>query len=150
MSGVYGQHYSTVAFTHSCPSTCANLIANLELMLVCMLQSSSAKHQRLISCYYFWIYQTVAVCTVPPYDFLYLFFLDFHLSSLALSLPSSSGKLAVEYMRGQPLCMELFPQLFSSCRIPGPKHDHVVHYGRPRRGPAHITVVRNYQVTYIL
>ncbi|XP_067217566.1 carnitine O-acetyltransferase b isoform X1 [Chanodichthys erythropterus] len=56
-----------------------------------------------------------------------------------------SGKLAVEYMRGQPLCMELFPQLFSSCRIPGPKHDHVVHYGRPRRGPAHITVVRNYQ-----
>ncbi|XP_073700682.1 carnitine O-acetyltransferase b [Garra rufa] len=56
-----------------------------------------------------------------------------------------SGKLAVEYMRGQPLCMELFPRLFSSCRIPGPKHDHVVHYGRPRRGPAHITVVRNYQ-----
>uniref|UniRef100_A0A671KJD1 Carnitine O-acetyltransferase b n=1 Tax=Sinocyclocheilus anshuiensis TaxID=1608454 RepID=A0A671KJD1_9TELE len=55
------------------------------------------------------------------------------------------GKLALEYMRGQPLCMELFPQLFSSCRIPGPKHDHVVHYGRPRRGPAHITVVRNYQ-----
>ncbi|KTG47774.1 hypothetical protein cypCar_00012145 [Cyprinus carpio] len=56
-----------------------------------------------------------------------------------------SGKLALEYMRGQPLCMELFPQLFSSCRIPGPKHDLVVHYGRPRRGPAHITVVRNYQ-----
>uniref|UniRef100_A0A673NGN5 Carnitine O-acetyltransferase-like n=1 Tax=Sinocyclocheilus rhinocerous TaxID=307959 RepID=A0A673NGN5_9TELE len=56
-----------------------------------------------------------------------------------------SGRLGVEYMRGQPLCMELFPQLFSSCRIPGPKHDHVIHYGRPRRGPAHITVVRNYQ-----
>ncbi|XP_052388389.1 carnitine O-acetyltransferase [Carassius gibelio] len=56
-----------------------------------------------------------------------------------------SGRLAPEYMRGQPLCMELFPHLFSSCRIPDPKHDHVVHYGRPRRGPAHITVVRNYQ-----
>ncbi|KAI7799102.1 carnitine O-acetyltransferase b [Triplophysa rosa] len=56
-----------------------------------------------------------------------------------------SGGLAVEYMRGQALCMELYPQLFSSCRVPGPKHDHVIHYGRPRRGPAHITVVRNYQ-----
>lgn len=56
-----------------------------------------------------------------------------------------SGRLAVEYMRGQPLCMELYPKLFSSCRIPGPKHDHVIHYGRPRRGPTHITVVRNYQ-----
>lgn len=56
-----------------------------------------------------------------------------------------SGKLAIEYMRGNPLCMELFPKLFSSCRIPGPKHDLVVHYGRPRRGPTHITVVRNYQ-----
>ncbi|XP_055075233.1 carnitine O-acetyltransferase b [Misgurnus anguillicaudatus] len=58
---------------------------------------------------------------------------------------ADSGQLAVEYMRGQPLCMELYPQLFSSCRIPGPKHDHVIHYGRPRRGPTHITVVRNYQ-----
>ncbi|KAI4902418.1 hypothetical protein NFI96_029431 [Prochilodus magdalenae] len=56
-----------------------------------------------------------------------------------------SGRLSVDYMRGKPLCMELYPQLFSSCRVPGPKHDHVVHYGRPRRGPTHITVVRNYQ-----
>ncbi|XP_012686950.2 carnitine O-acetyltransferase b [Clupea harengus] len=56
-----------------------------------------------------------------------------------------SGRMPVEYMRGHPLCMELFPHLFSSCRIPGPKHDHVVHHGRSRRGPAHITVVRNYQ-----
>ncbi|XP_017567436.1 carnitine O-acetyltransferase b [Pygocentrus nattereri] len=56
-----------------------------------------------------------------------------------------NGHLPVEYMRGRPLCMELYPQLFSSCRVPGPKHDHVVHYGRPRRGPTHITVVRNYQ-----
>lgn len=46
-------------------------------------------------------------------------------------------------MRGKPLCMELYPLLFSSCRIPGPKHDYVSHH---RRSPTHITVVRNYQV----
>ncbi|XP_064205272.1 carnitine O-acetyltransferase b [Anguilla rostrata] len=56
-----------------------------------------------------------------------------------------SGCLPVEYMRGQPLCMELFPLLFSSCRIPGPKHDHIFHYSQARRPPTHITVVRNYQ-----
>ncbi|XP_063041670.1 carnitine O-acetyltransferase b isoform X2 [Engraulis encrasicolus] len=56
-----------------------------------------------------------------------------------------TGRLPVEYMRGHPLCMELFPLLFSSCRIPGPNHDHVYHYGGSRRGPWHITVVRNYQ-----
>lgn len=54
-----------------------------------------------------------------------------------------SGQLPVEYMRGKPLCMELYPLLFSSCRIPGPKHDYVTHH---RRSPTHITVVRNYQV----
>lgn len=42
--------------------------------------------------------------------------------------------------------MELYPLLFSSCRIPGPKHDLMAHYGRPRHSPTHITVVRNYQV----
>ncbi|KAJ8366304.1 hypothetical protein AAFF_G00362980 [Aldrovandia affinis] len=36
----------------------------------------------------------------------------------------ASGSLPVEYLRGEPLCMELFQFLFSSCRIPGPKHDH--------------------------
>ncbi|KAJ8273796.1 hypothetical protein GJAV_G00105610 [Gymnothorax javanicus] len=56
-----------------------------------------------------------------------------------------SGTLPVEYMRGQPMCMELFPLLFSSCRVPGPKHDHIYHYSRSRRPPTHITVVRNYQ-----
>ncbi|XP_061676191.1 carnitine O-acetyltransferase b [Syngnathoides biaculeatus] len=56
-----------------------------------------------------------------------------------------TGRLPVEYMRGRPLCMELYPLLFSSCRIPGPKHDYVAHYGTPRRSPTHITVVRNYQ-----
>ncbi|CAN9503746.1 unnamed protein product [Ophioblennius macclurei] len=56
-----------------------------------------------------------------------------------------SGKLPEEFMRGKRLCMELYPLLFSSCRIPGPKHDYIAHYGRFRRSPSHITVVRNYQ-----
>ncbi|KPP62906.1 carnitine O-acetyltransferase-like [Scleropages formosus] len=56
-----------------------------------------------------------------------------------------SGRLPVEYLRGRPLCTELFPLLFSSCRIPGPKHDYVAHYSKARRAPTHITVVRNYQ-----
>uniref|UniRef100_A0A665VME6 Carnitine O-acetyltransferase-like n=1 Tax=Echeneis naucrates TaxID=173247 RepID=A0A665VME6_ECHNA len=57
----------------------------------------------------------------------------------------NSGQLPVEYMRGKPLCMELYPLLFSSCRIPGPKHDYISRHGRSRRSPTHITVVRNYQ-----
>lgn len=56
-----------------------------------------------------------------------------------------SGRLPVEELRGKPLCMELFPLLFSSCRIPGTKHDQIIHYGHGRRSPTHITVVRNYQ-----
>ncbi|XP_072304256.1 carnitine O-acetyltransferase b [Eucyclogobius newberryi] len=55
------------------------------------------------------------------------------------------GQFSVEHMRDRPLCMELYPLMFSSCRIPGPKHDSVAHYGRSRRSPTHITVVRNYQ-----
>uniref|UniRef100_A0A8D3D7Z2 Choline/carnitine acyltransferase domain-containing protein n=1 Tax=Scophthalmus maximus TaxID=52904 RepID=A0A8D3D7Z2_SCOMX len=75
-------------------------------------------------------------------------------SNPAISLPRRDyndwrsqlvGQLPVEYMRGKPLCMDLYPLLFSSCRIPGPKHDHIAHHGRSRRFPAHITVVRNYQ-----
>uniref|UniRef100_A0AAQ5ZGM9 Choline/carnitine acyltransferase domain-containing protein n=1 Tax=Amphiprion ocellaris TaxID=80972 RepID=A0AAQ5ZGM9_AMPOC len=57
----------------------------------------------------------------------------------------NTGQLPAESMRGMPLCMELYPLLFSSCRIPGPKHDYIAHYGRSRRSPTHITVVRNYQ-----
>uniref|UniRef100_A0A671XFA9 Carnitine O-acetyltransferase b n=1 Tax=Sparus aurata TaxID=8175 RepID=A0A671XFA9_SPAAU len=57
----------------------------------------------------------------------------------------NTGQLPVDDLRGKPLCMELYPLLFSSCRIPGPKHDYVAHYGRSRRSPTHITVVRNYQ-----
>uniref|UniRef100_A0A8C6V6P8 Carnitine O-acetyltransferase b n=1 Tax=Neogobius melanostomus TaxID=47308 RepID=A0A8C6V6P8_9GOBI len=55
------------------------------------------------------------------------------------------GQLPVEQLRGRPLCMELYPLMFSSCRVPGPKHDSIAHYGRSRRSPTHITVVRNYQ-----
>ncbi|XP_069055200.1 carnitine O-acetyltransferase b [Lepisosteus oculatus] len=56
-----------------------------------------------------------------------------------------SHTLLVEYMRGRPLCMEQYSQIFSSCRVPGPKHDHVILHNRSRRPPTHITVVRNYQ-----
>lgn len=57
----------------------------------------------------------------------------------------NTGQLPVEFLRGKPLCMDLYPLLFSSCRIPGPKHDYIANYGRTRRSPTHITVVRNYQ-----
>lgn len=65
---------------------------------------------------------------------------------LTAACVSLSGQLPVEYMRGKPLCMELYPLLFSSSRIPGPKHDYVARYSNSRRSPTHITVVRNYQV----
>ncbi|KAJ3608692.1 hypothetical protein NHX12_023223 [Muraenolepis orangiensis] len=57
----------------------------------------------------------------------------------------NTGHLPMEYMRGKPLCLQLFPLLFSSCRIPGPKHDYISHHALSRRSPTHITVVRNYQ-----
>uniref|UniRef100_A0A672Z8U8 Carnitine O-acetyltransferase b n=1 Tax=Sphaeramia orbicularis TaxID=375764 RepID=A0A672Z8U8_9TELE len=75
-------------------------------------------------------------------------------SNPAISLPRRDfndwrgqliGQLPVEFMRGKPLCMDLYPLLFSSCRIPGPKHDYIANHGRTRRSPTHITVVRNYQ-----
>ncbi|MGH0172001.1 UNVERIFIED_CONTAM: hypothetical protein FKN15_064489 [Acipenser sinensis] len=53
--------------------------------------------------------------------------------------------LLVEYLRGRPLCMDQYRQIFSSCRVPGPKHDHVMHFAGVRRPPTHITVVRNFQ-----
>ncbi|XP_041091373.1 carnitine O-acetyltransferase-like [Polyodon spathula] len=53
--------------------------------------------------------------------------------------------LVVEYLRGRPLCMDQYRQIFSSCRVPGPKHDHVMHFAGVRRPPTHITVVRNFQ-----
>ncbi|MGH0174857.1 UNVERIFIED_CONTAM: hypothetical protein FKN15_069202, partial [Acipenser sinensis] len=54
--------------------------------------------------------------------------------------------LLVEYLRGRPLCMDQYRQIFSSCRVPGPKHDHVMHFAGVRRPPTHITVVRNFQI----
>lgn len=53
--------------------------------------------------------------------------------------------LLAEYMRGRPLCLDQYNKIFSSCRVPGPKHDSVLLCSRSRRPPAHVTVVRNYQ-----
>ncbi|KAM9117256.1 carnitine O-acetyltransferase isoform 2-T2 [Pangshura tecta] len=53
--------------------------------------------------------------------------------------------LPVEYLGGKPLCMNQYYQIFSSCRIPGPKHDSVVNYAKGKKPPLHITVVHNFQ-----
>lgn len=53
--------------------------------------------------------------------------------------------LPVEYLGGKPLCMNQYYQIFSSCRIPGPKHDSVVNYTKGKKSPLHITVVHNFQ-----
>uniref|UniRef100_A0AAY4EET6 Carnitine O-acetyltransferase n=1 Tax=Denticeps clupeoides TaxID=299321 RepID=A0AAY4EET6_9TELE len=53
--------------------------------------------------------------------------------------------LPVEYLGGQPLCMNQYYQILSSCRIPGTKRDSVVNYALGKRPPTHITVVHNYQ-----
>ncbi|XP_044848332.1 carnitine O-acetyltransferase isoform X2 [Mauremys mutica] len=53
--------------------------------------------------------------------------------------------LPVEYLGGKPLCMNQYYQIFSSCRIPGPKHDSVVNYAKGKKSPLHITVVHNFQ-----
>ncbi|XP_078477849.1 carnitine O-acetyltransferase-like [Lampetra planeri] len=50
--------------------------------------------------------------------------------------------------RGRPLCMDQYRRIFSSCRVPGPRHDTVVNYALQRGGgnnPRHITVAHNYQ-----
>ncbi|XP_055964870.1 carnitine O-acetyltransferase isoform X1 [Sorex fumeus] len=53
--------------------------------------------------------------------------------------------LPVEYLGGKPLCMNQYYQILSSCRVPGPKQDSVVNFGRAKKPPTHITVVHNYQ-----
>ncbi|XP_032653631.1 carnitine O-acetyltransferase isoform X2 [Chelonoidis abingdonii] len=53
--------------------------------------------------------------------------------------------LPVEYLGGKPLCMNQYYQIFSSCRIPGSKHDSVVNYAKGKKPPLHITVVHNFQ-----
>ncbi|XP_013862618.1 carnitine O-acetyltransferase [Austrofundulus limnaeus] len=56
-----------------------------------------------------------------------------------------SETLPVEYLSGKPLCMDQYYQILSSCRIPGPKRDTVVHYNKGNAPPTHITVVHNFQ-----
>ncbi|MED6286603.1 hypothetical protein CHARACLAT_007749 [Characodon lateralis] len=53
--------------------------------------------------------------------------------------------LPVQYLNGKPLCMEQYYQILSTCRIPGPKRDSVVHYSAGKTPPSHITVVHNFQ-----
>lgn len=52
--------------------------------------------------------------------------------------------LPTEYLSGKPLCMDQYYQILSSCRIPGPKRDTVVNYGKGSPS-THITVVHNFQ-----
>ncbi|KAL6042185.1 hypothetical protein STEG23_001885 [Scotinomys teguina] len=53
--------------------------------------------------------------------------------------------LPVEFLGGQPLCMNQYYQILSSCRVPGPKQDSVVNFLKTKKPPMHITVVHNYQ-----
>uniref|UniRef100_A0AAQ6IDR5 Choline/carnitine acyltransferase domain-containing protein n=1 Tax=Anabas testudineus TaxID=64144 RepID=A0AAQ6IDR5_ANATE len=55
-----------------------------------------------------------------------------------------SGTLPVEYMRGKPLCMKQYEQVFSSCRIPGAKTDFLL-FDKSSNPPKNITVVHNGQ-----
>ncbi|KAM9743733.1 carnitine O-acetyltransferase [Menidia menidia] len=56
-----------------------------------------------------------------------------------------SETLPVEYLSGKPLCMDQYYQILSSCRVPGPKRDTVLHYSTGQKPPTHITVVHNFQ-----
>ncbi|KAK2840763.1 hypothetical protein Q7C36_012342 [Tachysurus vachellii] len=56
-----------------------------------------------------------------------------------------SETLPVEYLGGQPLCMDQYYKVLSSCRIPGPKKDMVVNHAVGKTTPTHITVVHNFQ-----
>ncbi|KAK2919665.1 hypothetical protein Q8A73_001869 [Channa argus] len=53
--------------------------------------------------------------------------------------------LPVDYMRGKPLCMKQYEQVFSSCRIPGPKTDSLLFFAKSSNPPKHITAVHNGQ-----
>uniref|UniRef100_A0AAQ6ITD5 Choline/carnitine acyltransferase domain-containing protein n=1 Tax=Anabas testudineus TaxID=64144 RepID=A0AAQ6ITD5_ANATE len=56
-----------------------------------------------------------------------------------------SDTLPVEYMKGKPLCMKQYEQVFSSCRIPGAKRDSLLFLAKSSNPPKHITVVHNGQ-----
>ncbi|KAF7648958.1 hypothetical protein LDENG_00149630 [Lucifuga dentata] len=49
--------------------------------------------------------------------------------------------LPVEYLGGNPLCMNQYYEVLSSCRVPGVKRDSIVNYARSATPPTHITVV---------
>ncbi|XP_037548342.1 carnitine O-acetyltransferase [Nematolebias whitei] len=53
--------------------------------------------------------------------------------------------LPVEFLGGQPLCMNQYYEVLSSCRIPGLKRDSVVNHAKSSLPPKHITVVNNFQ-----
>lgn len=61
-------------------------------------------------------------------------------------MSSHSETLPVEFLGGQPLCMNQYYQILSSCRVPGLKQDSVVNFLKSKKPPTHITVVHNYQV----
>uniref|UniRef100_A0A3Q1I6P9 Choline/carnitine acyltransferase domain-containing protein n=1 Tax=Anabas testudineus TaxID=64144 RepID=A0A3Q1I6P9_ANATE len=56
-----------------------------------------------------------------------------------------SDTLPVEYMKGKPLCMKQYEQVFSSCRTPGAKRDSLLLLAKSSNPPKHITVVHNGQ-----
>ncbi|XP_077986310.1 carnitine O-acetyltransferase-like isoform X2 [Glandiceps talaboti] len=52
--------------------------------------------------------------------------------------------IPIDMMGGQPLCMDQYYKILSSCRIPGPKRDSIVVYpGNKRDAPKHIIVMHN-------
>lgn len=69
-----------------------------------------------------------------------------HPAQWPLPVSTHSETLPVEFLGGQPLCMNQYYQILSSCRVPGPKQDSVVNFLKSKRPPTHITVVHNYQV----
>ncbi|KFV64097.1 Carnitine O-acetyltransferase, partial [Dryobates pubescens] len=54
-------------------------------------------------------------------------------------------RLPVEHMGPDPLCMNQYYQILSSCRVPGPKRDSIVNHARGKQRSRHVTVVHNFQ-----
>ncbi|XP_070532909.1 carnitine O-acetyltransferase-like [Ptychodera flava] len=55
-----------------------------------------------------------------------------------------SENVPIDMMGGQPLCMDQYYKILSSCRIPGLKRDSVVVYpGNKANAPKHIIVIHN-------
>ncbi|XP_076455057.1 carnitine O-acetyltransferase-like [Babylonia areolata] len=63
---------------------------------------------------------------------------------LDFKLKVDEQTLAVETLGGKPLCMMQYYQIFSACRVPGPKKDtHVIFPSTSHGPPRHITVMHN-------